>query len=196
MLRSLLPRFSECVSLHHRARSARGSHPAGIPVASPRATGPPATFSRPAREGTRAEAALDNSLAILFPRPLSRLRERVAGALHALAARMKRDGRVRAGGRTRPTVVESHDAPILAAAFFGVCITPPPRAQRARLSSGWHSGRKSKSDRTASHLLSQRERRDKGRGATGQIARDPSSPVPSLACERGWPARFMRWLRA
>jgi general secretion pathway protein I len=120
-----------------------------------------------ARAGSAGQLARD-----LFPRPLSRLRERVAGALHALAARMKRDGRVRAEGRTRPTVVESHDAPILAPPFFGVCITPPPRAQRARLSSGWHSGRKSKSDRTASHLLSQRERRDKRGGSAGQLARD------------------------
>ena len=96
----------------------------------------------------------------------------MAGALHALAARMKRDGRVRAEGRTRPTGVESHDAPILAPPFFGVCITPPPRAQRARLSSGWHSGRKSKSDRTASHLLSPSERRDKRGGSAVHLAGD------------------------
>ena len=106
-----------------------------------------------ARAGSAGQLARDP-----FPRPLSRLRERVAGALHALAARMKRDGRVRAGGRTRPTVVESHDAPILAPPFFGVCITPPPRAQRARLSSGWHAGRKS--------------------------AERPSRQPPSLASER------------
>jgi general secretion pathway protein I len=98
--------------------------------------------------------------------PLSRLRARVAGALPALAARMKRDGRVRAGVRTRPPVVECHDAPILAPPFFGVRITPPPRAQRARLSSGWHRGRQTKSDRTASHLLSRSESRDQ-RGAAG-----------------------------
>jgi general secretion pathway protein I len=120
-----------------------------------------------ARAGSAGQLARD-----LFPRPLSRLRERVAGALHALAARTKRDGRVRAGGRTRPTVVKSHDAPILAPPFFGVCITPPPRAQRARLSSGWHPGRKSKSDRTASHLLSPSERRDKRGGSAVHLAGD------------------------
>jgi prepilin-type N-terminal cleavage/methylation domain-containing protein len=95
----------------------------------------------------------------LYPCPLSRMRERVAGAVVAPGLRDNCDRRVRAGGRPRPTVVECCDSSLLAPSNLGGHNTPLPRAQRA-LSSGWHASRGMKSDQRAIHLLSPDERRE------------------------------------
>ena len=176
MLLLTMHRISECMTLHYRARRtraalirlARRSHDEERP---PRH---PLLLSRCERRdksgGARDEWSgvprnLFGSASLLilnlFDCPPPRMRERVAGAVHAMAARMQRDGRVRAGGRPRPGGVECCDAAAHAASNFGGHNTPPPRVQHARLSSVWHAGRRMKSDQRAIHLLSPSERRDK-----------------------------------